>query len=56
MRSKKKGPYVDLKLMKKVEKLRREGRKEIIKTWARASFVIPEFVGYTFAIHNGKIF
>ncbi len=56
MRSKKKGPYVDLKLMKKVEKLRREGKKEIIKTWARASFVVPEFIGYTFAVHNGKNF
>lgn len=56
MRSKKKGPYVDLKLLKKVEKLKREGKKEIIKTWARSSFIIPEFVGYTFAVHNGKNF
>jgi len=56
VRSKKKGPYVDLKLLKKVEKLKREGKKEIIKTWARSSFIIPEFVGYTFAIHNGKNF
>jgi len=56
VRSKKKGPYVDLKLLKKVEKLKREGKKEIIKTWARSSFIIPEFVGYTFAVHNGKNF
>ncbi|MCD6221026.1 30S ribosomal protein S19 [bacterium] len=56
MRSKKKGPYVDLKLLKKVERLKKEGKKEIIKTWARSSFIIPEFVGYTFAVHNGKNF
>jgi len=56
VRSKKKGPYVDLKLLKKVERLKREGKKEIIKTWARGSFIIPEFVGYTFAVHNGKNF
>jgi len=56
VRSKKKGPYVDLKLLKKVERLKREGKKEIIKTWARSSFIIPEFVGYTFAVHNGKNF
>jgi len=56
VRSKKKGPYVDLKLLKKVERLKKEGKKEIIKTWARSSFIIPEFVGYTFAVHNGKNF
>jgi len=56
VRSKKKGPYLDMKLMKKVERLRREGRKEIVKTWARSCFIVPEFVGYTFAVHNGKNF
>ncbi|HDD64918.1 MAG TPA: 30S ribosomal protein S19 [Firmicutes bacterium] len=56
MRSKKKGPYVDEKLLKKVMKLKKEGKKEVIKTWARACVIIPEFVGHTFAVHNGKTF
>ena len=55
-RSVKKGPYVDKKLLKKVEKLKREGEQKPIKTWARSSTVVPEFVGLTFAIHNGKRF
>ena len=55
-RSVAKGPYVDEKLAKKVERMERAGKKEAIKTWARRSTVIPEFVGYTFAIHNGKKF
>ncbi|MCB7128765.1 MAG: 30S ribosomal protein S19 [Candidatus Brocadiales bacterium] len=55
-RSVKKGPYVDEKLMKKVEKQRESGLKDPIKTWARACTIIPEFVGHTFLIHNGKIF
>ncbi len=55
-RSVAKGPYVDEKLVKKVERMERSGRKEPIKTWARRSTVIPEFVGYTFAIHNGMKF
>ncbi len=55
-RSLKKGPYVDAKLMKKVEKLRETGSREPIKTWARACTVIPEFVGYTFMVHNGRTF
>ena len=53
-RSIKKGPYVDEKLIKKVERLNRLGDKRIIKTWSRRSMIIPEFVGHTFAIHNGK--
>lgn len=56
MRSKKKGPYVDEKLLKKVMKMREAGRKDVIKTWSRSSVVLPEFVGYTFAIHNGRTF
>ncbi len=56
MRSKKKGPYVDAKLLKKVMKNRESGRKDVIKTWARSSVVIPEFIGYTFAVHNGRMF
>lgn len=55
-RSVKKGPYVDLKLYTKVEKLDTVGRKEPIKTWARACTIIPEFVGHTFMVHNGKVF
>ncbi|MCM8820568.1 MAG: 30S ribosomal protein S19 [Candidatus Omnitrophica bacterium] len=56
MRSRKKGPYVDEKLLKKVTKNRETGRKDIIKTWSRSSVIIPEFVGYTFAVHNGRTF
>ena len=55
-RSSIKGPYVDEKLSAKVEKLKIAGKKEPIKTWARASQIPPEFVGYTFQVHNGKVF
>jgi small subunit ribosomal protein S19 len=55
-RSGKKGPYVDEKLLKKIQKQKAEGKKEPIKTWARASQIPPEFVGHTFLVHNGKIF
>ena len=53
-RSIKKGVYVDEKLMKKVGRLR-VGDKTVIKTWARASTIVPEMVGYTFGVHNGKV-
>jgi small subunit ribosomal protein S19 len=53
-RSVKKGPYVDKKLFKKIETLNVSGQKKIIKTWARDSVIAPEFVGHTFAVHNGK--
>ena len=53
-RSLKKGPFVDAKLYGKVEKLNRSGEKTPIKTWARACTVVPEFVGHTFMVHNGK--
>ena len=53
-RSVKKGPYVDAKLLKKVEKLNESGKKEPMKTWARASTISPEFVGHTFLVHNGR--
>jgi len=53
-RSSKKGPFVDEKLMKKVLKLNNEGKKKVIKTWARGSSIAPEFVGHTFGVHNGK--
>ena len=55
-RSSIKGPYVDEKLLSKVMKQQSTGRKEPIKTWARASSIPPEFVGHTFLVHNGKIF
>ena len=53
-RSQKKGPYVDEKLFKKVQKAEAAGSKEPIKTWARSCTVIPEFIGYTFMIHDGR--
>ncbi|MEM1353658.1 MAG: 30S ribosomal protein S19 [Planctomycetota bacterium] len=55
-RSLKKGPYVDFKLYRKVEKLNQQDRREPIKTWARACTIVPEFVGHTFMVHNGKVF
>jgi small subunit ribosomal protein S19 len=55
-RSLKKGPYVDEKLLKKVEAMEQSGRKRPIKTWARRSMIAPQFVGHTFAVHNGKAF
>ncbi|MCA9074354.1 MAG: 30S ribosomal protein S19 [Planctomycetaceae bacterium] len=53
-RSTKKGPFVDEKLLKKIARLDAEGRKESIKTWARASTISPEFIGHTFLVHNGR--
>ena len=53
-RSLKKGPYIDAKLVSKVEKLNASGKKTVIKTWARTCTVTPEFVGHTFGVHNGK--
>ncbi|MFT5301775.1 MAG: small subunit ribosomal protein S19 [Mariniblastus sp.] len=53
-RSQKKGPFVDEKVFKKVQKAEAAGSKEPIKTWARACTVIPEFIGYTFMIHDGR--
>jgi small subunit ribosomal protein S19 len=55
-RSLKKGPYADEKLVKKVEKLKRTGDRKPIKTWSRRSTILPDFVGLTFSIHNGKNF
>lgn len=54
-RSAKKGPFVDQKLLKKVQKQKMTGKKEPIKTWARDSQIPPEFVGHTFLVHNGRI-
>jgi small subunit ribosomal protein S19 len=55
-RSQKKGPFVDEKLYLKVSKQIDEGTYNPMKTWARSSTIIPEFVGYTFMVHNGKMF
>ncbi|MBQ9372326.1 MAG: 30S ribosomal protein S19 [Thermoguttaceae bacterium] len=55
-RSQKKGPYIDANLIEKIEKLDAQGKKEPVKTWARASMIAPEFVGHTFLVHNGKAF
>ncbi|PIS14058.1 30S ribosomal protein S19 [Candidatus Shapirobacteria bacterium CG09_land_8_20_14_0_10_47_13] len=54
MRSSKKGPYIDVKLMKKVMMQKQLGQKLPIKTWARSSQIPPEFVGHTFQVHNGR--
>ena len=53
-RSTKKGPFVDVKLLRKVQQADQKGSHEPIKTWSRASTVVPEFVGRTFLVHNGK--
>lgn len=55
-RSLKKGPYVDAKLQKKIETMNEARDKKIIKTWSRRSIIVPEFVGHTLAVHNGKKF
>ncbi|MBQ3388378.1 MAG: 30S ribosomal protein S19 [Thermoguttaceae bacterium] len=55
-RSLKKGPYVVASVYDKVMKLDQQGKKEPIKTWARACTILPEFVGHTFQVHNGKAF
>jgi small subunit ribosomal protein S19 len=56
-RSLKKGPYLDIKLLKKIECLKDEaGRRKVIKTWARRSTIIPDMVGLTIGVHNGRKF
>lgn len=55
-RSLKKGPFVFDRLLKKVQTLNESGKKEVIKTWSRSSTIYPDFVGHTFAVHNGKDF
>ncbi len=54
-RSTKKGPFVDEKVYRKVQKAQQAGSREPIKTWARACTIVPEFVGHTFMVHNGKV-
>ena len=53
-RSVKKGPFIDAKLLKRVQQLNESNQKKIIKTWSRASTISPEFVGHTIAVHNGN--
>ncbi|MBQ5321509.1 MAG: 30S ribosomal protein S19 [Oscillospiraceae bacterium] len=53
-RSVKKGPYVEESLMKKVIAMNESGEKRVVKTWSRASTIFPEFVGHTFAVHDGR--
>lgn len=55
-RSKKKGPYVDLKVLEKVMKQKETGSRDAIKTWARACMIVPEFIGHNFAVHTGNKF
>lgn len=55
-RSVKKGPYVDVKLAKKIQALNQSNQKKVIKTWARSSTITPDFVGNTLAVHNGNKF
>lgn len=51
-----KGPFVDLHLTKKVEGMQKANKKTVVKTWSRRSTIVPEFVGHTFAVHNGRKF
>lgn len=55
-RSLKKGPYIDFRLEKKVDTMNDSGKKSVIKTWSRRSMISPDFVGHTFAVHNGNKF
>lgn len=55
-RSAKKGPFVDEKLFRKVQKAEEAGSREPIQTWARACTIVPEFIGKTFMVHNGRVF
>ncbi|MCF7812107.1 30S ribosomal protein S19 [Candidatus Gracilibacteria bacterium] len=53
-RSAKKGPYVDIRLLQRVQQMNAKGEKKVLKTWARDCTIAPEFVGHTFGVHNGK--
>lgn len=55
-RSAKKGPFVDPSVLEKIAKVKNSSRREVVKTWSRRSMILPEFVGLTFAVHNGKKF
>lgn len=53
-RSLKKGPYVDAKLLRKIEEMNRKGEKRVLRTWSRSSTIFPQMVGHTLAVHNGR--
>jgi small subunit ribosomal protein S19 len=53
-RSLKKGPFIEPRLLKRVEEMNRKGERKVIKTWSRASTIFPQFVGHTIAVHDGK--
>ena len=53
-RSVKKGPFVQPKLLERVQKMNETGEKQVLKTWSRASIIFPDFVGHTFAVHDGR--
>ncbi|RMF84064.1 MAG: 30S ribosomal protein S19 [Nitrospirae bacterium] len=55
-RSVKKGPFVEPKLLKRIEKMNESGSKQMIKTWSRASMIVPEMIGHTIAVYNGQKF
>lgn len=55
-RSLKKGPFVDAKLLKRIHEMNEKNEKKLIKTWSRRSTIVPEFIGHTIAVHNGKKF
>lgn len=55
-RSLKKGPYIDARLSKKVDALNDNGKRTVVKTWSRRSMISPDFIGHTFAVHNGNKF
>ncbi|RPI19417.1 MAG: 30S ribosomal protein S19 [Ignavibacteriae bacterium] len=55
-RSLKKGPFIDAKLLKRVEDLNKANQKKVLKTWSRSTTITPDFVGHTFAVHNGNKF
>jgi small subunit ribosomal protein S19 len=55
-RSLKKGPFVDYHLQEKIDRMNDSGKKQVIKTWSRRSMITPDFIGHTFAVHNGNKF
>ena len=55
-RSIKKGPYVESKLLSKIEEMNKNNERKVVKTWSRRSMIVPEFIGHTFAVYNGKKF
>jgi small subunit ribosomal protein S19 len=54
-RSAKKGPFIDRKLLRRVEEMNESGAKKILKTWSRRSTIVPQMIGHTFAVHNGRM-